>query len=165
MSRHSFSAGIQAWLWAAVLVPATFVLALGAVLLAAGIGRPTPPAQPPTHAPAGPFVQPEESGALVIHTTVPPALGRAPANLTVRITTIPPVSRSIMEAAGGYFSLLIGGLVTTLPPGWTPDAAGLATLKQAIEDAAPAALAPFLPAGTQITVFADVTAAPERPSP
>ncbi len=164
------AARLRAWLRAAVLVPAVFVLALGAVILAAGIGPnvqlPGPRGlTPPGHAPVGPFVQPDESAGLVIRVTVPPATGRAPVKLTVRITPVPPVPRDKMEAAGGYLARLLGSLVTSLPPDWIPDAAGLATLKHAIEEAAPVTLAPSLPAGTQITVFADVTASPERLSP
>lgn len=161
---------VREWLLAVVLVPAVFVLALGAVLLAAGIG---PQAQlfgphrqtPPEHAPVGPFVQPDESAGLIIRATVPPAPGRGPVRLTVRITTVPPMPRPVVEAAGGYLAALLGALVTTLPADWTTDAAGLAALKHAIEESAPIALAPSLPAGTQVTVFADVAVSPEPPSP
>ena|GEM_PF-4922922 len=169
-SVHMKIATARAWLQVAVLAPVVFVLAVGAVILAAMTGPhgrvPGPErVMPPGPVPTGPFVQPDETTGLVIRAAVPAANGRALITVTVRITTVPPVPRATLETAGGSLARIIGPLVESLPPDWTPNAAGLAALKRAIEEAAPVTLAPALPVGTHVTVFADVTAGPVRPSP
>jgi len=82
--------------------------------------------------------------------------------ITVRITTDPP-SPAALDASREYVTTLLQTLVRTLPAGWSPDAAGLATLKQAIEEAVPEVIAAKLPGGTRVTASADVTVTPEAP--
>lgn len=157
---------IRAWLLAAVLLPAVLGLVIAAVVIVprtvvisarpAGVTPSRPPEQPPPqHGPTTLTI------ALVASSTGGPSLA-----LTVTITTAPPVPQDTLEGTRGYLTGLLESLVKSPPEGWTPDADGLATIKRAIEQIIPVSLAPSLPAGTRVTVSAEVAAAPEeRPTP
>ncbi len=149
-----------AWLRALLLVPAVFVLAIAAVGLAiTTASHGLPPAQEPVSQTAPPAASPE----LVLPVTIPPTPDSGPVDVTVRITTDPPVSAETLEGSRTYLTALLRSLVDTLPPGWTPNPDNLETLRLAIEDAVPVSLAPSLPEGTQVTV--DVTLATHEAPP
>lgn len=152
---------MRAWLLSAVLVPTVFALAIAAVFIPRSAGPAGRPAQPVVPQPPPPA--PPAASDLTISLT--PQAGGQPVALTVRITIVPPVQQDTLDAIRGYLGGLLESLVRSLPHGWTPDEAGLAALKRAIEEAIPVALAPSLPAGTRVTVAADVAVSPERPSP
>ncbi len=162
---------LRAWLQAAVLLPAVLALAVAAVVLAA---RTTPPSRPAGGVPpppadgaaAGQATRPGEPGVLVIPLSVPAEGGGSPVALVVRITTAPPVPEAALQASRGYLVDLLRSLVRSQPPGWAPDASGIAVLRHAIEEAVPVALLPALPRGTQVAVSADVAGGPPgAPSP
>ncbi len=165
---------MRAWVLSVVLVPMVFALAIAAVFIprsAGPAGRSpggasplTQPAQPqPVVTQPSPPTPPAASELTISLTALP--TGGPPVALTVRIAIVPPVQQDTLDAARGYLGSLLESLVRSLPHGWTPDEAGLAALRRAIEEAIPVALAPSLPAGTRVTVAADVAVSPERPSP
>lgn len=158
---------LRAWLQAAVLLPAVLALAIAAAVLAA---RTTPPSRPAGGSPpaggAGQATRPGEPGVLVIPLSVPAEAGGSPVALLVRITTAPPVPEAALQASRDYLADLLQSLVRSQPPGWAPDASGIAVLRHAIEEAVPVALLPALPRGTQVAVSADVAGGPPgAPSP
>jgi hypothetical protein len=159
------SRAIRAWIRAAMLVPAVFLLAVAAagLMVVTGIGqRPSGDHSPGTSggSESGPTASPS---ALTLPLQLPPGAGGASGDVTVRITTTPPVPAETLEASRAYLTGLLRSLVESLPSGWTPDAQGLAALQRAIEDAVPVSLSPLLPEGTQVTV--DVTFAAPPPPP
>ena len=153
-----------AWLRALLLVPAVFVLAIAAVGLAiTTASHGIPPTEEPVSRTAPPAASPE----LVLPVTIPPSADSGAVDVTVRITTDPPVSAATLEGSRTYLTALLRTLVDTLPSGWTPNPDNLDILRLAIEDAVPVSLAPALPEGTQVAV--DVTivtheAPPSAPS-
>lgn len=156
---------VRAWLWAILLVPAVFALAIAAVSLAAGIIPSPQPASDQSHplgAAAGALPsQPPESARLTLPVSLPAAVGGV-AIITVRITTDPPAPE-VLDASREYLTALLQFLVRTLPAGWNPDEAGVATLKRAIEEAVPVAMAAKLPEGTRVAASADVTVTTDAP--
>lgn len=149
----------RAWLRAVLLVPTVFALAIAAAVLAVGTilsERSSVEMHPPSGLP--PDQRSTHPGVLTIPVELPPTTGKGPLDLTVRITTTPPASQDTLEASRGYLTDLLRSLVKSLPPDWTSDDNGLATLRRAIEEAVPASLAPSLPEGTQVTV--EMSAAP-----
>jgi len=163
------AAAIRAWLRAALLVPVVFALAIAAVIIAKSSVPMAQPAagHPPRSgvAPEDQRLSPKEPTGLTIPLTVPGGSGGEPVILTVRITTTPPAAPDMLEPARGYLTGLLESLVTSLPAGWSPNDAGLATLRRALVEAVPVALAPSLPQGTHVTVSAEVAVSPNRPSP
>lgn len=156
---------LRAWVRATVLVSAVFALAIAAVSLAAVILA-APPTGGRSH-PLGTVAtagQPTDLPASA-QITLPIALRASPGSfvvITVRITADPPAP-AVLDASREYVTALLHTLVRTLPAGWSPDAAGRATLKQAIEEGVPEAIAAKLPGGTRVTVSAEVTVTPEAP--
>lgn len=155
---------LRTWVRAGVLVSAVFALVIAAVSLAAGILA-GPPAGSRSH-PVGTVTadQPTPSPASA-RLILPIALRGSPGSfvvITVQITTDPPAPAAL-DASREYVTTLLHTLVRTLPVGWSPDAAGRATLKQAIEEAVPEAIAAKLPGGTRVTASVDVTVTPEAP--
>jgi hypothetical protein len=149
---------VRAWLWAILLVPAVFALAIAAVSLAAGI---IPSRQPASDAAGALPAQPPESARLTVPVSLPAAVGGV-AIITVRITTDPPAPE-VLDGSREYLTALLQFLVRTLPAGWNPDEAGVATLKRAIEEAVPVAIAAKLPEGTRVAASADVTITTDAP--
>lgn len=147
---------VRVWLWATLLVPAVFALAIAAVSLAAGIIPSRRPASDQSH-PLGP----ETVARLTLPVSLPETVGGF-AIITVRITTDPPAPE-VLDASRGYLTALLQYLVRTLPAGWNPDEAGIAILKRAIEEAVPVAIAAKLPEGTRVAASADVTIATDAP--
>ncbi len=156
---------VRAWLWAVLLVPAVFALAIAAVSLAAGVIPSRPPAGDQSH-PLGTTTTavpalPPESARLTLPVPLPAAVGGV-AVITVVITTDPPAPE-VLDASREYLTALLEYLVHTLPAGWNPDVAGVMTLKRAIEEAVPVAMAAKLPEGTRVVASADVTVTPDAP--
>ncbi len=104
------------------------------------------------------------SPELVVPVTIPATPDSGPVDITVRITTDPPVSAETLEGSRTYLTALLRSLVNTLPPGWTPNPDNLDILRLGIEDAVPVSLTPSLPEGTQVTVDVAI-ATHEAPPP
>ncbi|HEX4835499.1 MAG TPA: hypothetical protein VFW01_04100 [bacterium] len=161
MSVHA----LRAWVRAVVLVPAVFALVIAAVSLAAAIlaGSPAGGRSHPLGTVTADQPTPSPASAQL---TLPVALRTFPGSfvvITIRITTDPPAPAAL-DASREYVTTLLHTLVRKLPAGWRPDAAGLATLKQAIEEAVPEVIAAKLPGGTHVTASAEVTTVtPETP--
>jgi hypothetical protein len=154
MSRST----VRAWLRTILLVPVVFALAIAAVSLAAGVIPARQPAGDRSH-PPGPVAEDQlspPSSARFLLPVVLPAAGGEAALIAIRITTDPPAPE-VLDASREYLTTLVQTLVRTLPANWSPDESGVAILKRAIEEAVPASLAAKLPAGTRVTVSADVT--------
>ena len=161
MSVHA----LRAWVRAVVLVPAVFALVIAAVSLAAAIlaGSPAGGRSHPLGTVTADQPTPSPASAQL---TLPVALRTFPGSfvvITIRITTDPPAPAAL-DASREYVTTVLHTLVRKLPAGWRPDAAGLATLKQAIEEAVPEVIAAKLPGGTHVTASAEVTTVtPETP--
>ncbi len=148
---------VRAWFRAILLVPVVFALAIAAVTLAAGVIPARQPAGGPPHpaVPADDQLALPASIRLALSVALPAAAGGV-ALITVRVTTDPPAPE-VLDASRTYLTALMQTLVRTLPANWSPNEAGVAILKRAIEEAVPASMAAKLPAGTRVTAVADVT--------
>lgn len=148
---------VDPWLGALLLVPAVFGLALAAVVVAIEL--------PASHGPSGGAALPAASvTTFEILLALPPAAGDTPVQVTVRVRLAPAVPPDAVARARNDAERIVSTLVASLPPGWTPDAAGMALLEGGINDAIPAAITPSLPPGTRTSVSVEVTGG-ARPSP